>query len=83
MSTPVGTLRIFVLDVHDLDVAERFWSAVTGLPVRCAGLDGRYTRLGADTPGSILLQLAPEAKDERKTGPERRPIASFRCGRGL
>jgi predicted enzyme related to lactoylglutathione lyase len=66
MSTPVGTLRIFVLDVHDLDVAERFWSAVTGLPVRYAGLDGRYTRLGADTPGSILLQLVPEAKDERK-----------------
>ena len=45
---------------------ERFWSAVTGLPVRYAGLDGRYTRLGSQEPGSILLQLVPEAKDERK-----------------
>ena len=65
-AVPVGTLRNFVLDVHDLDVAERFWTAVTGLPVRFAGLEGRYTRLGNATPGSVLLQLVPEAKDDRK-----------------
>jgi predicted enzyme related to lactoylglutathione lyase len=66
LTTPIGELRNFVLDVDDLDVAERFWVAVTGLPVRFRRLDGRYTRLGTDRPGSILLQLVPEAKDERK-----------------
>ncbi|MDF3018250.1 MAG: hypothetical protein K0R44_3475, partial [Thermomicrobiales bacterium] len=30
----VGTLRRIVIDVNDLDVGERFWSAVTGLPLR-------------------------------------------------
>jgi hypothetical protein len=33
----VGHLRAVAIDVNDLDLGERFWAAVTGLPVRLRG----------------------------------------------
>ena len=72
----VGTLRRIVIDVNDLDVGERFWSAVTGLPLRFsawrrsgpppAGRQGQFSGLGDIETGSILLQLVPEAKTALK-----------------
>ena len=72
----VGTLRRVVIDVNDLDVGERFWSAVTGLPLRFsawggsgpppAGRQGQFSGLGDKGTGSILLQLVPEAKTALK-----------------
>ena len=55
----VGRLRRFVVDVNDLAVGERFWSAVTGLPVEFSGL-------GSIETGSVLLQLVPERKTALK-----------------
>ncbi|MCD6033757.1 MAG: glyoxalase [Thermomicrobiales bacterium] len=65
----VGTLRRIVIDVNDLDVGERFWSAVTGLPLRFSGtsdVQGQFSALGDIETGSILLQLVPEAKTALK-----------------
>ena len=72
----VGTLRRIVIDVNDLDVGERFWSAVTGLPLRFsawrgsepppAGRQRQFSGLGDIETGSILLQLVPEAKTALK-----------------
>ena len=66
----VGTLRRIVIDVNDLDVGERFWSAVTGLPLRFSGctslVQGQFSGLGDIETGSILLQLVPEAKTALK-----------------
>jgi predicted enzyme related to lactoylglutathione lyase len=64
----VGRLRSVTIDVNDLDVGERFWSAVTGLPVTLRGWNGQYSRLGVANEGSVLLQLVPE----RKTGDKNR-----------
>ena len=62
----VGTLRRIVIDVNDLDVGERFWSAVTGLPLRFSAWQGQFSGLGDKGTGSILLQLVPEAKTALK-----------------
>ncbi len=66
----VGTLRRIVIDVNDLDVGERFWSAVTGLPLRFSARfsasQGQFSGLGDKGTGSILLQLVPEAKTALK-----------------
>jgi predicted enzyme related to lactoylglutathione lyase len=50
-----------VVDVNDLVVAERFWSAVTGWPVRLSRWNEEYSEIG-DGAHSLLLQLVPEAK---------------------
>ncbi len=66
----VGRLRRFVVDVNDLAVGERFWSAVTGLPVDFSGTSdasqGQSSGLGAIETGSVLLQLVPERKTALK-----------------
>ena len=62
----VGTLRRFVLDVNDLQVGERFWSAVTGLEVAFTAWQGQFSGLGVKEKGSILLQLVPERKTALK-----------------
>ena len=66
----VGTLRRIVIDVNDLAVGERFWSAVSGLPLRFSGTNdasqGQFSALGDIETGSILLQLVPEAKTALK-----------------
>ncbi|MDQ3043802.1 MAG: VOC family protein [Chloroflexota bacterium] len=62
----VGTLRRFVLDVNDLQVGERFWTAVTGLTPRFSAWQGQYSALGEIRTGSILLQLVPEPKSPLK-----------------
>jgi hypothetical protein len=55
----------FVVDVNDLAVGERFWVAVSGLPLKYSGWTGRISRLG-DPPASIMLQLVPERKTALK-----------------
>jgi hypothetical protein len=60
-----GTLDAFVVDVNDLAVAERFWAAVSGLPLKYSGWTGKISRLG-DPPASIMLQLVPERKTALK-----------------
>ncbi len=62
----VGTLRRFVLDVNDLDVGARFWSAVTGLALAPGFSAGQFIGLGEIATGSILLQLVPEPKTSLK-----------------
>lgn len=62
----VGSLRAVVVDVGDLEVGERFWGAVSGMPLRFGGFEGRFSRLGKPGGGSILLQLVPEAKGAPK-----------------
>jgi predicted enzyme related to lactoylglutathione lyase len=61
-SMAVGTVRAFVIDVNDLAVGERFWSAVTGNELQFSGWAGQFSRLGKIGQHSILLQLVPEAK---------------------
>jgi len=58
----VGKLRCIVINVTDLERGERFWSELTGLPLRFSGLGfpTLYSRLGDKGSGSILLQLVPE-----------------------
>lgn len=64
----VGTLRCIVIDVNDLDEGERFWSALTGLPVVISrvGAPTPYSRLGEANGRSILLQLVEESKSSTK-----------------
>ncbi len=62
----VGRIRAFVIDVNDLEVGERFWSAVTGQEVLFSGWAGQFSRLGKAGFGSILLQLVPEKKSALK-----------------
>jgi predicted enzyme related to lactoylglutathione lyase len=62
----VGSLRAVTIDVNDLEVAERFWTAVTGLSLSLSRWQGQYSRLGTVGQGSILLQLVPEQKQGRK-----------------
>jgi catechol 2,3-dioxygenase-like lactoylglutathione lyase family enzyme len=58
----VGKLRCIVINVTDLERGERFWSELTGLPLRFSGLGfpTLYSRLGDKGSASILLQLVPE-----------------------
>ena len=55
----VGRFRCIVLNVTDLERGERFWTAMTGLPVQFsgAGHPTRYSGLGATAQHTILLQL--------------------------
>lgn len=46
----VGKLRCAVVDVEDLEIAEAFWSEVTGLPVIPSVFPGRYSYLGQPEP---------------------------------
>ena len=46
----IGKLRCAVVDVEDLEVAEAFWSEVTGLPVIPSVFPGRYSYLGQPEP---------------------------------
>jgi predicted enzyme related to lactoylglutathione lyase len=46
----IGTLRCSVIDVNDLEVAEAFWSELTGLPVIPSFFPGRYSYLGRPDP---------------------------------
>ena len=62
----VGTVRSFVIDVNDLDVGERFWSAITGEECRFSGWGGQFSRIGRVGHNSILLQLVPEKKTALK-----------------
>jgi predicted enzyme related to lactoylglutathione lyase len=54
----IGKFRCIVMDVTDLKQGERFWSEVTGLPVRFSGVGHptRFSRLGDIATRSILLQ---------------------------
>ena len=58
----IGRLRCVVMNVTDLERGERFWTAVTGLPVRfsAVGYPTRFSRLGDIASHSIVLQLVPE-----------------------
>jgi uncharacterized protein len=55
----VGKFRCIVMNVTDMDRGERFWMAMTGLPLRFSrvGHPTAYSRLGDITSHSILLQL--------------------------
>ena len=58
----IGKFRCIVMNVTDLERGERFWTAVTGLPLRfsAVGSPTRYSRLGDIRSQSILLQLVRE-----------------------
>jgi catechol 2,3-dioxygenase-like lactoylglutathione lyase family enzyme len=58
----IGKFRCIVMNVTDLESGERFWTAVTGLPVRfsAVGYPTRFSRLGDIASHSILLQLVPD-----------------------
>lgn len=60
----IGKLRCAVLDVDDLDVAEAFWSEVTGLPVITSKWTGRYSYLGRPDPWKheVILHLVHTPK---------------------
>ena len=57
----IGKFRCTVLNVTDLELGERFWAEVTGLPLRFSalGYPTSYSRLGSRGSDSILLQLVP------------------------
>lgn len=63
----IGQLRCAVIDVNDLDVAEAFWSEVTGLPVIPSAFPDRYSYLGQPDPWrhEVILHLVRTTK-----GPE-------------
>lgn len=58
----IGKFRCIVMNVTDLERGERFWAAVTGLPLRfsAVGYPTRFSRLGDIASHSILLQLVAE-----------------------
>ncbi len=60
----IGKFRCIVMNVTDLELGERFWTAVTGLPIRFSGVGypTRYSRLGDKESHSILLQLVANDK---------------------
>ncbi|MGH2703472.1 MAG: VOC family protein [Actinomycetota bacterium] len=62
----VGALRSIVVDVNDMEEAERFWSSVLGLEVQWPAAEWQFSRIGAKGAGSVLLQLVPEKKTELK-----------------
>ena len=53
----IGQLKCAVLDVNDLEVAEAFWSEVTGLPVIPSAFPGRFSYLGQLDPRKLELIL--------------------------
>ena len=55
----IGRFRCIVMNVTDLERGERFWTEVTGLPIRfsAVGHPTRFSRLGDISSHSILLQL--------------------------
>jgi len=55
----IGKFRCVVLNVTDLPAGERFWMAVTGLPLKfsAVGSPTPYSRLGDKGTQTILLQL--------------------------
>ncbi|MEX2623282.1 MAG: VOC family protein [Acidimicrobiia bacterium] len=63
----IGRLRCHVIDVNDLEVAEAFWSQVTGLPVIRSAFPGRFSYLGQADPWrhEVILHLVTAPK-----GPE-------------
>lgn len=63
----IGRLRCHVIDVNDLEVAEDFWSEVTGLPVIPSVFPGRMSYLGQQEPRrhEMILHLVKTTK-----GPE-------------
>jgi predicted enzyme related to lactoylglutathione lyase len=63
----IGRLRCHVIDVNDLEVAEAFWSQVTGLPVIPSAFPGRFSYLGQADPWrhEVILHLVTKPK-----GPE-------------
>lgn len=63
----IGELKCQVIDVNDLDIAESFWSEVTGLPVIPSVFPGRYSYLGQPDPWrhEVILHLV-----SRDKGPE-------------
>ncbi|MFP3883804.1 MAG: VOC family protein [Actinomycetota bacterium] len=63
----IGKLRCHVIDVNDLEVAEAFWSQVTGLPVIPSAFPGRFSYLGQADPWrhEVILHLVTTPK-----GPE-------------
>lgn len=62
----VGSVLSTVIDVGDLEVAEEFWSSVTGLPVIASNYGGRFSYLGEADPWKqeITLQLTKNVKSE-------------------
>lgn len=60
----VGKFRCIVMDVTDVERGERFWAAMTGLPLRFSGVGfpTRFSRLGDIRSQSILLQLVAEGR---------------------
>lgn len=65
----IGTYRCTVIDVGDLDVGHRFWSAVTGLEIigqTPGGWHGRFGYLGHSDPWKheFILQLVDTPKPE-------------------
>ena len=60
----IGKFRCIVMNVTDLERGERFWAAVTGLPLKFSGVGypTRYSRLGDKEAQSILLQLVSDDK---------------------
>ncbi len=62
----IATLRCAVIDVDDLDLGYRFWSAITGLDVigSPGGWHGRFGYLGRRDPWrhEVILQLVDTPK---------------------
>jgi predicted enzyme related to lactoylglutathione lyase len=68
----IGTLRCFVIDVEDLDVAVPFWSEVTGLPQITSLWPERFRYLGYQDETTwkheLILHRVPTSK-RRDAGP--------------
>lgn len=60
----IGKLRCHVIDVDDLDIAEAFYSELTGLPVILSHYTGRFSYLGQPDPWrhEVILQLVSSRK---------------------
>lgn len=60
----IGQLRCHVIDVNNLEVAEAFWSEVTGIPVIPSVFPGRFSYLGQADPWrhEVILHLVSTAK---------------------
>jgi hypothetical protein len=65
----VGRLKCAALDVTDLEVAEDFWSEVTGLPVIASPFPGRFSYVGQPDPWKceLILHLVKTEKDDDVT----------------
>jgi predicted enzyme related to lactoylglutathione lyase len=62
----IGQLKCAALDVTDLEVAEAFWSEVTGLPVIPSPFPGRFSYVGQLDPWKceLILHLVKTEKGE-------------------